>query len=35
VVSPTVVEFPEGNLGFRKGFLARDPDLHGLLVVEK
>jgi catechol 2,3-dioxygenase-like lactoylglutathione lyase family enzyme len=35
VVSPATAIFPERHLGFKKGFLARDPDAHGLLVVEK
>ena len=35
VVSPSVAEIPERNLGFAKGFLARDPDRHGLQFVEK
>ena len=35
VVSPSVAELPEKSLGFAKGFLARDPDGHGLKFVEK
>jgi catechol 2,3-dioxygenase-like lactoylglutathione lyase family enzyme len=35
VVSPSVAEIPQRSLGFAKGFLARDPDRHGLLFVEK
>ncbi len=35
VISPNVVKIPDKSLGFAKGFLARDPDGHGLLVVEK
>jgi len=35
VVSPAPATFPESDLGFRKGFLARDPDAHGLQIVEK
>jgi len=35
VVSPAAATFPESDLGFRKGFLARDPDGHGLQIVEK
>jgi catechol 2,3-dioxygenase-like lactoylglutathione lyase family enzyme len=34
VVSPSVAELPEKSLGFAKGFLARDPDGHGLQVIE-
>jgi catechol 2,3-dioxygenase-like lactoylglutathione lyase family enzyme len=34
-VSPGVVEVPDQGLGFRRGFLARDPDGHGLQVIEK
>jgi catechol 2,3-dioxygenase-like lactoylglutathione lyase family enzyme len=35
VVSPSVANIPERSLGFAKGFLARDPDGHGLQFVEK
>jgi len=35
VVSPATATFRESQLGFKKGFLARDPDAHGVLVVEK
>jgi catechol 2,3-dioxygenase-like lactoylglutathione lyase family enzyme len=35
VVSPGVAEIPEKSIGFMKGFLARDPDGHGLQFVEK
>jgi len=35
VVSPGVAEIPRRSLGFAKGFLARDPDRHGLQFVEK
>ena len=35
MVSPALATFLEGTLGFKRGFLARDPDRHGLLVVEK
>jgi catechol 2,3-dioxygenase-like lactoylglutathione lyase family enzyme len=34
-VSPGVIDIPEKTLGFAKGFLFRDPDGHGLQVVEK
>jgi catechol 2,3-dioxygenase-like lactoylglutathione lyase family enzyme len=35
IVSPSVVEIPDKGLGFAKGFLARDPDGHGLQFVER
>jgi len=35
VVSPSVAELPEKSLGFKSGFLARDPDGHGLQFIEK
>ena len=35
IVSPAVAEMGEKNLGFSKGFLARDPDGHGLQFIEK
>jgi len=35
VVSPAVAELPGKSLGFAKGFLARDPDGHGLQFIEK
>jgi hypothetical protein len=35
VVSPRVAEIPGKGLGFIKGFLARDPDGHGLQLIEK
>lgn len=34
-VSPGVVNIPEKTLGFGKGFLARDPDGHGVQIIEK
>jgi catechol 2,3-dioxygenase-like lactoylglutathione lyase family enzyme len=34
-VSPGVAEISEADFGFTKGFLARDPDGHGLQIVEK
>jgi catechol 2,3-dioxygenase-like lactoylglutathione lyase family enzyme len=34
-VSPGVVALPEGRLGFRRGFLVRDPDGHVIQLVEK
>jgi hypothetical protein len=35
VVSPTVAVMAKKRLGFAKGFLARDPDGHGLQFIEK
>jgi catechol 2,3-dioxygenase-like lactoylglutathione lyase family enzyme len=35
VISPAVIEIPGMRLGFARGFLARDPDGHGLLLIEK
>jgi catechol 2,3-dioxygenase-like lactoylglutathione lyase family enzyme len=35
VVSPSVAQLPEKSLGFAKGFLARDPDGHGIQVIER
>lgn len=34
-VSPTIVEIPEDRLGFKKGFLVRDPDGHATQLIEK
>ncbi|MBW4632624.1 MAG: VOC family protein [Iphinoe sp. HA4291-MV1] len=34
-VSPSVVAIPGQTLGFKKGFLVRDPDGHVMRVVEK
>ncbi len=34
-VSTNVVAIPEGKLGFKNGFLVRDPDGHALLIIEK
>ena len=33
-LSPGVAKLPDTRLGFAKGFLARDPDGHGLQVIE-
>jgi catechol 2,3-dioxygenase-like lactoylglutathione lyase family enzyme len=33
-VSSGVITVPEGKLGFKKGFLVRDPDGHGMLLIE-
>jgi catechol 2,3-dioxygenase-like lactoylglutathione lyase family enzyme len=35
VVSPQVAILPEKSLGFTNGFLARDPDGHGLQFIER
>jgi catechol 2,3-dioxygenase-like lactoylglutathione lyase family enzyme len=35
LISPKVANLPDKNLGYRKGFLARDPDGHGLQFVER
>ncbi len=35
VVSPGLAKIPDRSLGFAKGFLARDPDGHGLQFIEK
>ena len=35
LVSPAVVTMPDRGLGFGKGFLARDPDGHGIQFIEK
>jgi catechol 2,3-dioxygenase-like lactoylglutathione lyase family enzyme len=35
VISPGIAELPEKILGFAKGFLARDPDGHGLQFIER
>ena len=35
LVSPKVAKLPDDNLGFLKGFLARDPDGHGLQFIER
>jgi catechol 2,3-dioxygenase-like lactoylglutathione lyase family enzyme len=34
-VSPGVVELPDGALGFRRGFLVRDPDGHVVQLAQK
>jgi catechol 2,3-dioxygenase-like lactoylglutathione lyase family enzyme len=34
-ISPGVVIIPEQRLGFKQGFLARDPDGHAVQIVEK
>jgi catechol 2,3-dioxygenase-like lactoylglutathione lyase family enzyme len=35
VISPAIANFPDAELGFTRGFLARDPDGHGLQLIEK
>ena len=35
LVSPAPVAIPDKSLGFTKGLLARDPDGHGLQLIEK
>ncbi len=35
VVSGGAVEVPDGEFGFKKGFLVRDPDGHVMQVIEK
>jgi hypothetical protein len=35
LVSPSVVEMSEDQLGYTKGLLARDPDGHALLFTDK
>src|SRR3712207_5745997 len=35
LVSPGVVTLTQGQLGFQKGLLVRDPDGHAMQVVEK
>ena len=34
-ISPDVVAIPSLSLGFKRGFLVRDPDGHALRIVEK
>jgi catechol 2,3-dioxygenase-like lactoylglutathione lyase family enzyme len=34
-VSPSVINMTENHLGFRKGFLVRDPDGHVMQIVER
>ncbi len=35
IISPGVAQLRDNDLGFSKGFLARDPDGHGLQFVER
>ena len=34
LISPGVIDLPGGELGFRRGFLVRDPDGHALELVQ-
>jgi hypothetical protein len=34
-VSPSVTTIPERALGIAKGFIVRDPDGHGLQLIER
>lgn len=34
IISPGMAALPKNSLGFSKGFLARDPDGHGLRIIE-
>jgi hypothetical protein len=34
-ISSGVVTIPEQKLGFKQGFLARDPDGHAVQLIEK
>ncbi|MGE5848608.1 MAG: VOC family protein [Candidatus Methylomirabilota bacterium] len=34
-VSPGVISLTEGTLGFTRGFLVRDPDGHGMQVIQR
>ena len=34
-VSPGVSNLPDGKLGFKRGFMVRDPDGHAMVIVEK
>lgn len=35
MISPAIAQIPDKTFGFTKGFLARDPDGHGLQFIEK
>jgi catechol 2,3-dioxygenase-like lactoylglutathione lyase family enzyme len=35
IISPSIAAFPDKSFGFMKGFLARDPDGHGLQIIEQ
>ncbi len=34
-ISPEAIEIPSLSLGFKRGFLVRDPDGHALRIIEK
>ncbi|GBO55413.1 hypothetical protein APA_3564 [Pseudanabaena sp. lw0831] len=34
-ISPDAIEIPSLSLGFKRGFLVRDPDGHALRIIEK
>jgi catechol 2,3-dioxygenase-like lactoylglutathione lyase family enzyme len=34
-ISPDAIEMPSLSLGFKRGFLVRDPDGHALRIIEK
>jgi catechol 2,3-dioxygenase-like lactoylglutathione lyase family enzyme len=34
-ISPDVTNIPSNSLGFKRGFLVRDPDGHALRIIEK
>ncbi len=34
-ISSGLVELPDTSLGFRRGFLVRDPDGHAVRVIEQ
>jgi catechol 2,3-dioxygenase-like lactoylglutathione lyase family enzyme len=34
-ISPDAIEIPSFSLGFKRGFLVRDPDGHALRIIEK
>ncbi len=35
IISPGIAPIPDQSFGFMKGFLARDPDGHGLQIIEQ
>ena len=35
LVSPGAIDLPENGLGFRAGLMARDPDGHAFLLIER
>jgi hypothetical protein len=34
-ISPDAIKIPSLSLGFKRGFLFRDPDGHALRIIEK